>query len=183
MIPMTTTAPLPSTAIGPDDFRNDPHAARYVGTVDAEPEAFARLFAILNRPEADQRLNEWSASEPALAAVVRLIEAEPMIVAAMDDRESGNRFRQTVGVAIRLKMERLGWTTTGRKGSMGRFSSRFKRAERYERAASQSGDYRRRALAAMERIASIGTDEERRETGEELMAGLRAERAREGRPF
>lgn len=106
-----------------------------------------------------------------------------MIVAAMDDRESGNRFRQTVGVAIRLKMERLGWTTTGRKGSMGRFSSRFKRAERYARAASQSGDYRRRALAAMERIASIGTDEERRETGEELMAGLRAERAREGRPF
>ena len=56
-----------------------------------------------------------------LAGVVRELEAVPEI-----DRFLGRakirrntRFRQAIGVLVRLIMEARGWTTTGRKGSLG----------------------------------------------------------------
>jgi hypothetical protein len=91
---------------------------------------------------------------PALAGVVRELEANPTIDRFLNstDLRRTKRFRQAVGVLVRMTMERRGWRRTGRKGSMGvRASSRqsdagsqarhntgglafwFLRAERYER--------------------------------------------------
>lgn len=171
------------TAVSLDTFRADPHGARFVATVESEPDAFARLFVILNAPETDARLVERAAREPALAAVVGRVEADPIIRSILEDPDRANRFKQTVGVAVKLKMERLGWTTTGRKGSMTRYATYFGQAERYARPGTDAEAYRRRALAGLDAIAQMGTEEERLATGTEIMESLRAERERIGRPF
>ncbi|QDV71917.1 hypothetical protein [Botrimarina mediterranea] len=56
-----------------------------------------------------------------LAGVIRELEAEPAIdeyFAAAPSVET-KRFRQAIGVLVRIVMERRGWKKTGRKGSMG----------------------------------------------------------------
>jgi hypothetical protein len=45
---------------------------------------------------------------------------------------AGHRFRQAVGVAVRLKMEALGWSTTGRKAAVPG-AHYFTKAECYSR--------------------------------------------------
>jgi hypothetical protein len=85
-----------------------------------------------------------------LAGVVRELESQP----ALDQFLAGahvrrnTRFRQAIGVLVRIIMERRGWTKTGRKGSLGVRATAspgapayntgglafwFSRAERYKR--------------------------------------------------
>jgi hypothetical protein len=85
-----------------------------------------------------------------LAGVVRELESAPAIdrfLAGVQIRRN-NRFRQAVGVLVRMIMERRGWRKTGKKGSLGVRAAKapevaahnsgglafwFIRAERYER--------------------------------------------------
>jgi hypothetical protein len=56
-----------------------------------------------------------------LAGVVRELESEPAInrfLGRIHPRRS-QRFRQAVGVLIRMIMEQRGWEKTGKKGSLG----------------------------------------------------------------
>jgi hypothetical protein len=58
---------------------------------------------------------------PPLAGVVRELEAVPAInrfLSRIHPRRS-QRFRQAVGVLVRMIMERRGWEKTGKKGSLG----------------------------------------------------------------
>ena len=86
----------------------------------------------------------------ALAGVVRELEAQPAVnefFTTIKDVRS-IRFRQAIGVLVRMIMEQRGWQKTGRKGSLGvrekQLGSKathnsgglafwFIRAERYER--------------------------------------------------
>jgi hypothetical protein len=176
-----TARPGP-TDIDATSFDDDRHGAKYAAFVRRHPDAFSRVFAVLNDPASERRMIDTSVDgEPALLAVVAQIEATPTIRAVLADDGATQRFRQAVGVAVKLKMERLRWAPMGKQASVARRAEFFKKAERFvpipddERIARQ--------LAVLDEIAAIGSAEEQERDVEELMAALRATRAAEGRPF
>ncbi len=96
---------------------------------------------------------------PALAGVIREFETQPDIESFLSQKDSHDtvRFRQAIGVLVRLIMESHGWKTTGRKGSLGTrvkvapgtadpgayrnssgLSVWFTRAEHYEKASPEA---------------------------------------------
>lgn len=107
-------------------FRSDPHAAKYVPELEKRPAAAQRLLAILNARENEGLLiHEADRGDPPLDGVVRSIEADPEIRQILATGAAGHRFRQTVGVAVRLRMEQLGWRAGAAKALSGvRTSSR-----------------------------------------------------------
>jgi hypothetical protein len=169
--------------VGPADFEADAHAVKYRGQLEAHPEAFDRLFGLLNDRSNEQRLVDAEMQGmPALAGVVRFIESDPVIAGVLDTGPAGFRFRQTVGVAIKLKMGKLGWRTTGRKGSV-RGARHFTKAEHYRHDPPDDAVYADTARAALDAVARIGDSDERHLTGQTLMQALAATRRSEGRPF
>lgn len=167
--------------ISADDFYRDPNDAKRRDQLEAHPDAFDRLFALLNDPANEQRLVDAEMHGlPALAGVVRLVEDDPVIARVLET--GGKRFHQTVGVAVKLKMEKLGWQKAGRKGTV-RGSRHFTKAERYINEPTPDNDHKARALKALETVSQIGDEEERAQTGRELMEALAATRQAEGRPF
>jgi len=160
-------------------FEVDRYATRFLGAIDAQPAVADRLFAVLNDPANERRLGDAAADgRPAVSGIARLLSSDPVIGGALQNR-ADHRLRQLIGVAVRLKMERLGWTTTGRKATVG--SQHIGKAEVYAR--SHDDDFRARALAALDRISEIGDESERAETVGALVDALAASRAAEGRPF
>jgi len=165
------------------DFSADPHAAKYQGELDAHPDAFRQLFALLNLPANEQRLIDAEMHAlPALAGVVRFIEADPSIERILASGASGFRFRQTVGVAVKLKMAKLGWRTTGRKGTV-KGARHFTKAEHYAADPETGSGYANRALSSLDAVSRIGDNHERESTGRALMSALAATRRAERRPF
>jgi hypothetical protein len=137
----------------------------------------------LNDPANEQRLVDAEMyGMPALAGVVQFIEADPVIATVLDSGTGGFRFRQTVGVVVKLKMAKLGWQTTGRKGAV-RGARHFTKAEHYRHDRPEEGGYAQTAQAALDAVAGIGDDSERQVTGDALMAALAATRRGEGRAF
>ncbi len=119
---------------------------------------------------------------PALSGVVRLLESDDAIEPVLASGPRGHRFRQTVGVAIRLKMEKLGWNSSGRKGVV-RGARYFTKAERCTPGPDTNRSYTDEAFATLSALEQIGDDDERRDTGEYLMNALAETRAAEGRVF
>ena len=172
-----------TTFVDINDFKRDSHAAKYVVELDGRPEAARRLFWLLNEPANEQRLEDAEMNGmPALAGVARLLEDDLVIGEVLDSDPVSLRFRQAVGVAIKLKMAKLGWKTTGTKGAV-RGSRHFTKAERFAQEELDRDAYRDRALAAMERVRNIGSKREQEETGRYLMEALAETRRAEGRPF
>lgn len=166
-----------------DHFRLDPHAAKYVRELENRDLAGARLLDILNAEASEGLLiHEADRGDPPLDGVVRMIEADPEIRPVLASGSAGHRFRQTVGVAIRLRMEQLGWQTTCSKAVV-RGAEFFKKAERYRRDPDHAHRWRERALAGLDRVTTMGTEAERRRTGDTLLRALRDTRTDEGRPF
>ena len=166
-----------------EDFRCDPHARKYLGQLDDHSLAFERLFALLNDPANEQRLMDAEAfGRPALAGVVRFIESDPDIAAILGEPACGFRFRQTVGVAVKLKMAKLGWQKTGKKGAV-TGAQYFSKAERYAKQQAPEPGYAANALAALDAVAQIGSEQEREETGSTLMEALAKSRSEMGRVF
>ena len=169
--------------IGAADFYADPHAAKYQGELEAHPDAFQNLFELLNLPANEQRLTDAEMHNlPALAGVVRFIEADPTIERILVSGPPGFRFRQSVGVAVKLKMAKLGWRSTGRKGAV-KGASHVTKAERFAPGPAAGDDYAAGALAAIDAVGQIGEHSERQSTGRALMDALAATRRSEGRPF
>ncbi len=164
-------------------FLADSHARRYRDVVTSHPDAFDRVLAILNDPFHQQELTAAERyGRPALSGVVGAIEADPCIAEVLAS-PSSLRFRQTVGVAVRLIMEALGWSTARRKGPVR--ARYFKGAERYQPPPDGSrplvlGEAAKRALEA---VGQIGDEHERAQTGADLLSSLGATRQAEGRPF
>ncbi|MFP5319811.1 MAG: hypothetical protein ACLGI2_16150 [Acidimicrobiia bacterium] len=163
-------------------FLADSHGARYRDVAENHPDAFAALLTILSDPTHQAGL---VAAEhfglPALSGVVQAVESDAHIVKVLRSSGSG-RFRQAVGVAVRLTMGALGWSTTGRKGPV-RGAAFFKRAERYRAPENAPSSPESGARGALEAVGTIGDEEERARTGSELLAALAATRRAEHRPF
>jgi hypothetical protein len=108
-------------------FQSDTHGAKYVKALDAHPSARDRFFKLLNDRCNEHRLLDAEAlGHPALAGIVRFLDSDPQVGPIV---ATHLRFRQAVGVGVRLKMEELGCTKTGVKGPVA--SIHFSRAERY----------------------------------------------------
>ena len=171
------------TLVDIGDFKCDSHAAKYVVELDARPQAAARLFGLLNLPANEQRMLDAELNGmPALAGVARILEGDPEIADVLGSGPVSLRFRQAVGVAVKLKMAKLGWQSTGRKGAV-KGARHFTKAERYEEQQLDADAYRERALAAMDAVAQMGDASEHEESGRFLMEALAATRREEGRPF
>ena len=171
------------TLVDIGDFKCDSHAAKYVVELDARPQASARLFGLLNLPANEQRMLDAELNGmPALAGVARILEEEPEIAEVLEGGSVSLRFRQAVGVAIKLKMAKLGWQTTGKKGAV-KGARHFTKAERYEQQQLGADAYKRRALAALDAVAQMGETSEHEETSRYLTKALAATRQAEGRPF
>lgn len=165
------------------DFKRDSHAAKYVVELDCRPEAAERLFWLINSLANEQRMVDAEMNGmPALAGVARFLENDPIIGEVLDSDPVSLRFRQAVGVAIKLKMAKLGWRTTGTKGAV-RGSRHFTKAERYAQEHFDEDSRRERAIAALERVKHIGDQQEQEESFNYLMDALAETRRAEGRPF
>jgi hypothetical protein len=84
---------------------------------------FDDVLAFFNDSERQRRMEESEIhhDRPALAGVVRELEAQPSIDAFLSSKHPRRtkRLRQAVGVVVRIIMEQRGWGKTGRKGSLG----------------------------------------------------------------
>jgi hypothetical protein len=91
--------------------------------VNSPEQPFDAVLELLNDTDAQRRMEESEIhhDRPALAGVIRQLEAHPQIDRALGDKQvqKSKRLRQAIGVAVRIIMEARGWEKTGRKGSLG----------------------------------------------------------------
>ena len=134
------------------DFLNDPQGKTFTDVINDPQQPFEIVLDFFNDASRQRRMEESEIhhDRAPLAGVVRELESHPAIhkFLAGAHTRSSKRLRQTVGVVVRMIMERRGWKKTGRKGSLGVRATRtsqspahntgglafwFVRAERYER--------------------------------------------------
>lgn len=134
------------------EFLDDRQGRTFSDVVNDPHSPFADLVTFFNDPGRQRRMEESELhhDRAPLAGVVRELEAYPAFHEFLSGihAQRTTRFRQAVGVLVRIIMQRRGWRKTGRKGSLGvRAASEaqrpdhntgglsfwFIRAERYER--------------------------------------------------
>ncbi|MGE3778045.1 MAG: hypothetical protein AB7F89_12730 [Pirellulaceae bacterium] len=135
------------------EFLEDRQGKTFADVVSDSGQPFDEVLDFFNDADRQRRMEESELhhDRAPLAGVVRELESLPAVNAFLADIQvrRNTRFRQAVGVLVRMIMERRGWQKTGRKGSLGVRASRadsapahnsgglafwFLRAERYERA-------------------------------------------------
>lgn len=142
--------------ISKTDFLSDTQGAKFKDVVEDSRVSFLDVIDFFNNEARRTRLcdSETHHDRPALAGVIKEFEAQPLIKQFFEtnDGHTTQRFRQGIGVLVRLHMQQIGWHTTGRKGSLGTrvknlphttapgaymnhsgLSKWFTRAERYEK--------------------------------------------------
>lgn len=143
------TRPEPITR---EHFLADRHGKTFADVLGDPDSPFDEVLGFFNDAGRQQRMEdaEIHHDRAPLAGVVRELEAMPRLAAffARQRRRRSARLRQAIGVLVRLVMERRGWQTTGKKGSLGVRASAngtgrafnsgglslwFLRAERYRR--------------------------------------------------
>jgi hypothetical protein len=155
-----------------EEFLADRQGRTFSDVVTGSGRPFEEALIFFNDADRQRRMEESEIhhDRAPLAGVVRELESVPAInrfLGKIHPRRS-QRYRQAIGVLIRMIMERRGWRKTGRKGSLGvrntSASSRprhntgglafwFIRAERYQhpqRRSFPSVRKRYRELAASE---------------------------------
>ncbi len=135
-----------------DDFLEDAQGRTFSDVLNDSEQPFDKVFEFFDDADRQRRMDESELhhDRSPLAGVVRELESQPAInqfLAATQTRRNA-RFRQAIGVLVRMIMERRGWQKTGRKGSLGVRAAGairtpahntgglafwFVRAERYER--------------------------------------------------
>ena len=136
-----------------DTFLKDPLAKTFSDVATDPEQPFDVALEFFDNADRQRRMEESELhhDRAPLAGVVRELEAQPAIEKFLSGAHvrRNTRFRQAIGVLVRMIMERRGWRKTGRKGSLGVRAARatdggaahnkgglafwFVRAERYER--------------------------------------------------
>jgi hypothetical protein len=114
---------MPKTAISREDFLKDRQGRTFADVLNNPSQPFDEVLAFFSDAGRQQRMEdaEIHHDRAPLAGVVRELEALPVVNAylcGVHARET-QRFRQAIGVLVRIIMERRGWKKTGRKGSLG----------------------------------------------------------------
>lgn len=140
------------TRVTRDDFLDDTQGRTFADVVNDPEQPFDKVLEFFNDADRQRRMEESEVhhDRSPLAGVVRELESQADInqfLAGAHIRRN-TRFRQAIGVLVRILMERRGWKKTGRKGSLGvravgatrapahntgGLAFWFVRAERYER--------------------------------------------------
>ena len=109
--------------IGAKAFLDDRQGRTFVDVVNDSNAAFEELLRFFSDENRQRRMEESELhhDRAPLAGVVRELEANPTINRFLTGvhAQRTKRFRQAVGVLVRIIMERRGWRKTGRKGSLG----------------------------------------------------------------
>lgn len=115
-------------------FTQHPLGRRYADVLRDSAAPTASAFGLFDDPRVLQRLvdAEKHFDAPPLAGMIRELEQIPDVAHffTIHDTQRTMRFRQAIGIAILIMMERLGWRKTGRKGSVR--GEWFSRNERYQ---------------------------------------------------
>ena len=142
---------MPKTRITREVYLKDPQAKTFADVVNDPRIPFDKVLEFFNDADRQRRMEESELhhDRSPLAGVVRELEAVPEVdeyLSGIHTRKS-TRFRQAIGVLVRMIMEARGWSKTGRKGSLGVRSAKrkgipphnngglafwFVRAERYK---------------------------------------------------
>ena len=143
---------MPKVRVTRHDFLMDRQGKTFSDVVNDPDQPFDAVLAFFDDADRQRRMEESELhhDRAPLAGVVRELEAEPSVDRFLAGVDAGRntRFRQAIGVLVRMIMERRGWKKTGRKGSLGVRAARtvgtpahntgglafwFIRAERYVR--------------------------------------------------
>ena len=104
-------------------FLEDRQGRTFSDVLDDPEQPFDEVLAFFSDSDRQRRMEESEThhDRPALAGVVRELEAEPPIdrFLASEHPRRTKRLRQAVGVVVRIIMEQRGWRKTGKKGSLG----------------------------------------------------------------
>ena len=106
-----------------DDFLEDRQGKTFPDVVNDLEQPFDKVLEFFDDADRQRRMeaSELHHDRSPLAGVVRELEAQPAIDQFFADAHvrRKTRFRQAIGVLVRIIMERRGWQKTGRKGSLG----------------------------------------------------------------
>ena len=105
------------------EFLADRQGRTFSDVLDDPEQPLDDVLAFFNDVERQRRMEEAEIhhDRPALAGVIRELEAQPSIDRFLETQDPGRtqRLRQAVGVIVRIIMEQRGWQKTGKKGSLG----------------------------------------------------------------
>ncbi len=104
-------------------FLADPQGKTFSDVANDPEQPFDFILEFFNDADRQRRMEESELhhDRAPLAGVVRELESEPPIdrFLRVAQVRRNTRFRQAIGVLVRIIMERRGWQKTGRKGSLG----------------------------------------------------------------
>lgn len=104
-------------------FAQDRQGRRFADVLNDARISFPAILTFFNDPNRQRRLieSELHHDRPALAGVICELEHRQDVEQFFrtNDGHVTTRFRQAIGVVVRIIMESHGWKTTGRKGSLG----------------------------------------------------------------
>jgi len=113
----------PRVTLTPEDFLSDRQGRTFTDVVNDPDYPFQDVLECFNDENWQRRMEESEIhhDRAPLAGVVRELEAQPTInqFLAGENIQRTKRFRQAIGVLVRIIMQRRGWRKTGRKGSLG----------------------------------------------------------------
>jgi hypothetical protein len=114
---------MPKLTVTRQKFLEDRQGRTFADVLDDRSQPFDDVLRFFNDDSRQRRMEESEVhhNRAPLAGVVRELEAQQTInqfLAALHPRRS-QRFRQAIGVVVRMIMEGRGWEKTGRKGSLG----------------------------------------------------------------
>jgi hypothetical protein len=120
---IVTTDEEMTQTISRDEFLSDRQGRTFLDVVTKSEKPFDAALAFFNDGDRQRRMEESEIhhDRAPLAGVVRELESVPAVnrfLGRIHPRRS-QRFRQAIGVLIRMIMERRGWKKTGKKGSLG----------------------------------------------------------------
>ena len=105
------------------DFLDDRQGKTFADVVNDAEQPFDVVLEFFSDADRQRRMEESELhhDRSPLAGVVRELESLPPIDKFLGDAQvrRNTRFRQAIGVLVRIIMERRGWRKTGRKGSLG----------------------------------------------------------------
>jgi hypothetical protein len=113
-----------------EDFQLDRQGRTFADVLADSDQPLEQVLEFFNDQDRQRRMEESELhhNRPPLAGVVRELEMHPDVdrFLASQHPQRTKRLRQAVGVIVRMIMERRGWRTTGKKGSLGVRASREK---------------------------------------------------------
>lgn len=114
-------------------FAADRHGRQFADVIKDQKALTEIVFALVNERGARERMVMVTVhlGLPALAGIVRALERNSKIndFFSRTQRQGTLRFRQFVGVAVRMTMVGMGFKPRGSKGYLQSFSTWFTRAE------------------------------------------------------